>query len=292
MKNISFIFGGVLTIIACNAYAVTATVTSRDYVDNTLATKQAKIPSAGTAGAPTGNSVITYTASSGTIGERGVYTDSTEYDASADADKLITASALNTAFTTLPETDTTKLVCANQSEGCTLWTITNQTAYGISGNGTTTIDLASIIGNVMGTGYTSNDSSGSDYYTDGMSNSLISGDPLAFAVDYGDKGMIKGHGRCSTRGVSSLWYNSSAYTFSSDHFTSTLPDATGPYCYCTLEGYTPSNGTMTALSAPWVFNYSVGRACESECALYCAKLLWRDDASYLAFRAAVFNSVQ
>ena len=130
MKNISLIFGGVLTIIACNAYAVTATVTSRDYVDNALATKQAKIPSAGTAGAPTGDSVITYTASSGTIGERGLYTDSTEYDASADSDKLITASALNTAFTTLPETDTTKLECTDSN--CLLWNIVTQTAYGMT----------------------------------------------------------------------------------------------------------------------------------------------------------------
>ena len=287
MKNISLIFGGVLTIIACNAYAVTATVTSRDYVDNALATKQAKIPSAGTAGAPTGDSVITYTASSGTIGERGLYTDSSEYDASADSDKLITASALNTAFTTLPETETTKLQCTDSN--CLLWNIVTQTAYGISGNGTTTIDLMSIIGNVAGIGYTSNDSSGDANDTDGMSNSIISGDPMAFAVDYGVKGMIKGHGRCSSQeGDNNNW------TWTNPTVSSTLPDSSGQYCYCTLEGYTPLNGTMTTLSAPWVFSDAYGDAsvCADDCASFCAGHLWADYPVSLAFRSAVFNSVQ
>ena len=44
---------------------------------------------------------------------------------------MITASALNTAFTNLPETPTTKLVCAN-SPDCTLWSIVDQTAYGMT----------------------------------------------------------------------------------------------------------------------------------------------------------------
>ena len=72
---------------------------------------------------------MTYTnvAGGGTIGERGLFTGGT-YDASNDADKLITASALNNTFTNLPTTDTTTLQCANQD--CTLWTIVDQTAYG------------------------------------------------------------------------------------------------------------------------------------------------------------------
>ena len=270
-------------------------ITSKPYVDNAIATRQDKIPAANLSNTNYGETVMTYTPNGdGEIGERALFTGG-EYDASTDADKLITASALNTAFTTLPETQTTKLVCANQSDGCTLWTITDQTAYGINGDGTTTtIDLMSIIGNVEGNGYTSNDSRGNDGGTYGMSNSVISGDRLAFAVDYGNKGMIKGHGRCSTRGVSSPWYNSSSYAFSSDHFTSTLPDASGQYCYCQLDGYTPSNGTMTTLSAPWVFRNDLGIAsfCADFCANLCAGFLWDDDANDLAFRAAMFNSVQ
>ena len=267
------------------------TTTSQPYVKTQVDLKQGKIPATGTNTANAGSTVVMYTGQSGEIGERELFTGG-EYTAGTDADKLITASALNNAMTTLPETPTTTLECANPGT-CTLWTIVDQTAYGISGDGTTTtVDLTTLIGNVAGTGYTSNDSSGADYDTYNMSNTIISGEPLAFAVDYGDKGMIKGHGRCSSRGVTHPWYNNS-YTFESDHFTSTLPDSSGQYCYCTLESYTPLNGSMTGLSAPWVFNNDYGDAsdCAYYCANFCAYSLQLDGTLNLAFRAAVFGSL-
>ncbi len=265
--------------------------TSKPYVDTQIATKQLKIPVANTAGVGAGDSVITYTnvAGGGVIGERALFTGG-EYNASTDADKMITASALNSAFTNLPTTDTTTLECANPGT-CTLWTIVDQTAYGINGDGTTTtIDLASLIGNVRGTGYTANNSRG-DQIGGFMSNSIISGDPLAFAVDYGDKGMIKGHGRCSTRAGDAHTFDNDTYNSIPSNFTSTLPDASGQYCYCTLDGYTPSNGTVTALSAPWVFDGDM-EYCADYCADLCAGFLQDADDVSLAFRAAVFNSVQ
>ena len=45
------IFGLMASVIMTCAWGASSTVTSRDYVDNALATKQVKIPSAGTAGA-------------------------------------------------------------------------------------------------------------------------------------------------------------------------------------------------------------------------------------------------
>ena len=264
--------------------------TSKPYVDTQIATKQLKIPAANTAGVGAGDSVITYTnvAGGGVIGERALYTGG-EYNASTDADKMITASALNNAFTNLPTTDTTTLECANAD--CTLWTIVDQTAYGINGDGTTTtIDLASLIGNVRGTVYTANNGSG-DQIGGFMSNSIISGDPLAFAVDYGDKGMIKGHGRCSTRAGDAHTFDNDTYNSIPSNFTSTLPDASGDYCYCQLEDYTPLSGTMTALSAPWVFDGDM-EYCADYCADLCAGFLQDADDVSLAFRAAVFNSVQ
>lgn len=109
------------------------TTTSKPYVDTQIATKQLKIPAANTAGVGAGDSVITYTnvSGGGVIGERALFTGG-EYNASTDADKMITASALNNAFTNLPTTDTTTLECANAD--CTLWTIVDQTAYGNSKN--------------------------------------------------------------------------------------------------------------------------------------------------------------
>ena len=107
------------------------TVASKAYVDTKIETKQLKIPAAGQPNVGAGETVMTYTSTgNGQIGERGLYSDISSYDATTDGDKLITASALNATFTNLPTTPTTKLECANQADGCTLWTIVDQTAYG------------------------------------------------------------------------------------------------------------------------------------------------------------------
>ena len=106
------------------------TVASKAYVDTQIETKQLKIPAAGQPNVGAGETVMTYTATgNGQIGERALYSDISSYDATTDGDKLITASALNATFTNLPTTPTTKLECANESDGCTLWTIVDQTAY-------------------------------------------------------------------------------------------------------------------------------------------------------------------
>ena len=106
------------------------TAASKAYVDTKIETKQLKIPAANQPNVGAGETVMTYTSTgNGQIGERALYSDISSYDATTDADKLITASALNATFTNLPTTPTTKLECANQADGCTLWTIVDQTAY-------------------------------------------------------------------------------------------------------------------------------------------------------------------
>ena len=122
----------VITAISTVAHAESdlKTVASKAYVDTQIETKQLKIPAAGQPNVGAGETVMTYTATgNGQIGERGLYSDISSYDATTDGDKLITASALNATFTNLPTTPTTKLECANQADGCTLWTIVDQTAY-------------------------------------------------------------------------------------------------------------------------------------------------------------------
>ncbi len=281
MKNISFIFGGVLTIIACNAYAVTATVTSRDYVDNALATKQAKIPSAGTAGAPTGDSVITYTASSGTIGERGVYTDSTEYDATNDADKLITASALKGAISNIPETETTKLQCTDSN--CLLWNIVTQTAYGITPFNP---DVS-----ITGTSYCYRGLSGSR-----NSNGTCGTGTLSYLGADGNKsgkwGVVFPYGDVSGISVCSSQRVSTVSTVATDAQSSILDSEfasqtgvggnSGGNCWCKMEN--PDNS-----AARWVFRSSGGIAsfCADYCAGDCAGLVQANTVG--AFREAVFG---
>ena len=75
---------------------------SKAYVMTEVAKKQDKIPAAGGQNVPEGETVMTYTTTgNGVIGERGIYTGANGYDASSDADKLITASALKNTFANL-----------------------------------------------------------------------------------------------------------------------------------------------------------------------------------------------
>ena len=77
MRKTSFIFAGIMSAVIGTAYAVGEnTVASKAYVD----TKQVKIPVAGTNASNAGTSVVTYTNTAGTIGERGFF----DYDTSGD----------------------------------------------------------------------------------------------------------------------------------------------------------------------------------------------------------------
>jgi hypothetical protein len=126
-------------------------------------------------------------------------------------------------------------------------------------------------------------------------------DKNTWAVDYGTKGIIKGHGRCSTRPAAEDPWDWDAndgegtYNVISGNFVSSLADetGTGQYCYCQLDGYTPSGGTMQAVLSPWVFGSDGGSAsgCAIDCASSCAIIMHYTVSGYLAFRAAVFGSV-
>lgn len=122
-------FAIITTMTIAHAENDTKIPTSKGYVMTTVETRQDKIPAANQPNADAGETVMTYTDDgNGVIGERGIYTGADGYVESTDADKLITASALNDAFTSLPTTDTTTLECANPGT-CSLWNIVEQTAY-------------------------------------------------------------------------------------------------------------------------------------------------------------------
>ena len=71
-------------------------------------------------------------------------------------------------------------------------------------------------------------------------------------------------------------------------------DSTGQYCYCQMDGFTPTGGTKEIVtSAPWVFVNGYGSAgdCADYCADYCANRLRSAGVSALAFRGAVVGSL-
>ena len=123
MKISIFTIGAIVSALTINSVFATGEniVASKSYVD----TKQIKLHAANANPANNGTTVVTYTDTEGTPGERGIYDGSTTYSAATDSDSLITAGALGAA---VPSIETTKLTCANQNDGCTLWTISDQYA--------------------------------------------------------------------------------------------------------------------------------------------------------------------
>ena len=72
-------------------------------------------------------------------------------------------------------------------------------------------------------------------------------------------------------------------------------DSTGQYCYCQMDGFTPTGGTREIVtSAPWVFGGYLGSAdgCASDCAGYCADALRGVVVGNLAVRAAVVGALE
>ena len=245
--------------------------------------------------------------------QNGVY-----YDANNNQGLTSCSTATNGAYTLSDGTGNSADSCYRLCSGnVTIEHATGVTGFDYYGNGTDTCEptacengwhvkaavtapnLTSLIGvSEAGNGYTANTSTGSENSSQDMSNTIIANDPMAFATDYGTKGIIKGHGRCSTRaGADNTWGgNPFTYNVIDSNFVSSLADetGTGQYCYCQLDSYTPSGGTMQSLSAPWVFYSGSSDAgnCASDCARRCASYL-RSDYSYdLAYRAAVFGAIE
>ncbi len=125
-------FGAIASILTINSVIADTTVTSKNYVDAEVAKKQNTIPVAGTNTANPGTSVVMYTNTAGTVGERGIYSGGT-YTAGTDANNLVTASALNGAVNNIPTITTSKLTCMD-SPDCTLWTVADQEVYGEGNN--------------------------------------------------------------------------------------------------------------------------------------------------------------
>ncbi len=146
--------------------------------------------------------------------------------------------------------------------------------------------------------YKSNNGTGSNSNASDLSTYGITHNG-EFVVDYGSKGKIHGYARCSTRSATEPWgYDAEneedTYELQNDNITETLPDSTGQYCYCQLDGYTPNGGTLQSFPAPWVFyiaNLGAG-FCATGCANLCASGLRDGNSDKLAFRAAVFSTIQ
>ncbi len=99
MSKKSLLLGAIASVVAINSVFADTIVTSQSYVDNHDALKQDKI-TAGT----TGN-VVTYNGAQNgqtQFAERAIFDGTNEYNEQTDANKLITAGAVNTMAPELP----------------------------------------------------------------------------------------------------------------------------------------------------------------------------------------------
>ena len=137
MKQALFI-GASASVLSINAFAetTTSTVTSKNYVDAQDALKQNKIPVTGTNSATPGTTVVTYTGTAGTIGERGIFNKDTDYDWDNHSVESGHEGDLVTAGDVMPELDHLSGVyqidkyceeyvanAAQTDENCLLWNI-------------------------------------------------------------------------------------------------------------------------------------------------------------------------
>ena len=142
-------FGAIASVITINSVlATSSTVTSKDYVDAQDALKQNKIPATGTNASTPGDTVVTYTSTAGTIGERGIFNPGTDYDwdnyevVEGHEGDLVTASSMGFVYDSLsisvPAVDLRCYQWDPVTNDCTLWQI--RASKALDGGGNCTLD--------------------------------------------------------------------------------------------------------------------------------------------------------
>ena len=158
----TLLLGAIASIIAINSVLADTVVTSRNYVDTQVATKQNKIDATGANF--TNGSVVETTSTPGVVTQRAIFDPGTNFDwdtnevASGHEGDLVTADIYPAVgemynqiqeiqnnmpdFDDLPKTTTTNKVCtewvagqAQTDANCLLWNLTDQTVYGCLARG-------------------------------------------------------------------------------------------------------------------------------------------------------------
>ena len=122
---------------------------------------------------------------------------------------------------------------------------------------------------------------------------LTAGDNNSFAVNYGDRGIIRGHAACSTTS-GTVNFNGTNSTFSTQSSINDRPyDTDAGHCWCHIDGYTADGENWQKVSSSWVLtnNFDQNHYCAGDCSFICAYRLMADDNDNLAYRAALLGSV-
>ena len=156
-------------------------------------------------------------------------------------------------------------------------------------------DLTTIIGtnDMSAYGYVDNNGTTAEQAT---TYGLTSANKNTWIVDYGNnKGILQGRGRCSkTPG------DNNSFQYTNPTMFELLADETGQtgarYCYCQIDGYTHSGGSLQSLASPWLFRWEAGTdvICATNCADVCARMIGTIESAgvnNLAFRNTLFRAL-
>lgn len=218
------------------------------------------------------NYVITGTGTVGTVGEKPVYSATTNY-----ANALVTAQTINAAVANAANSE---LTCVDND--CLLWQINTTTPSGLS----TRIYLDTLI----------NGTSSCYRRSDGQvdSDGTCNADTLSYLGASGNKsgkwgvvfpyGDVSGISVCSTISASTLGTvatNVQSATLDNQYAQHNEAISGYQYCWCKMENPTVSG-------SPWVFVYNTLQAanCPGTCAILCSN----DVQNKSTFRMAVFGN--
>lgn len=129
-------------------------------------------------------------------------------------------------------------------------------------------------------GFTGNNG---ELYSGASELGLTKNDKNAFAIDYGNKGILRGTSKCSSQ--------------YSTNTQEKISDEKGQYCYCQLSSYTLNDSTKL-LSSSWLFHDHLKNGpngyvkCDFGCASSCGKILQNNDPASISFRSAIFNTTK
>ena len=149
------------------------------------------------------------------------------------------------------------------------------------------LDIGETIGEEIGANYAYIDNAGTFEEIRGSKGQEYYGitEPMSFAIDYGERGIITGRGRYSSQEGNN---NNSSWT--NPTIVDELSEEAYGYCYCRIDNYISSGGTVMKLSGPWVY-LDDAVVMGYECTSACAEFLFSNGGDYIPFRGAILGAI-
>ena len=159
------------------------------------------------------------------------------------------------------------------------------------------LNIATTIGNTAGTSAAYID--GSNNFTEDDANNgmafygLTNNDTNAFAVNFGNLGVIRGHAACSNTPGTAVIDGANSSFSTEQSITDETGEPGAQFCWCHIDGYTRNDGTPESVSSVWVYRSDIDQEtyCSNLCAGSCSGYLQEAWPAVLVFRSTILDSI-